>query len=645
MLGNQTMPDAQQQQQQHQQAPTAAVTQQPPKTPAPASAAPALPAAHQAIVKLKIGNAGTPSSTANGSGAGTPIQPSKGQILPSLQQSSVTPAPGSMKIMPAPSSSAAPVQLKPTMNGTPATPINPAMLQQRPFAHPASNFSTPMNNLPSRLPPTNFQHPQSRFPPNPYIQKPTPSTSSSMPPPPRPNQQPAPPPQQQQQQQVPQQPMYPPNPQKPLLPYTNTYITRLKEGNSSLLIPVFPVGKRKRNTINNTYAEVDEFLSDDDDDSDASEDGYGRRRSRRQARNERVQQRAANGEVPLGEGQVKVVQRRRALRKTKHDYLRSSLPYFREQAAQVLENLVPIKLDLEIESYKIRDHFMWNLKEKFLTPEKFAELMCEDLSLPYQAVGPLIVDSMKAQIQEHLNSFLQEVPADEDMRIVINLDVHLGTLHLIDRFEWDLASTLTPEDFARTLASDLGLGGECVPLVSQAIHSQLLKAKNVLALGGAAEDDEGLQIVNMLRDSTKPIETPIRDPLESNDWGPLVESLNKDQIDSMLFRLDNKNARKSHGRRDSSRVLGRGMRRATLGGSMESLSGSLESLGGGGGGETGWEGVDKGAWKCGWCNCSGKSTPAPMPGPVGPKEVCTACGLFYKSKGELPGHRKELYKS
>jgi hypothetical protein len=28
----------------------------------------------------------------------------------------------------------------------------------------------------------------------------------------------------------------------------------------------------------------------------------------------------------------------------------------------VLENLVPIKLDIEVEGYKLKDNFMWNLK-------------------------------------------------------------------------------------------------------------------------------------------------------------------------------------------------------------------------------------------------------------------------------------------
>jgi hypothetical protein len=56
-----------------------------------------------------------------------------------------------------------------------------------------------------------------------------------------------------------------------------------------------------------------------------------------------------------------------------------------------------------------------------LTPEKFAELLCDDLDVPNSIVGVQVVESMKSQIQDHLNSFLNEVPADEDMRITINV--------------------------------------------------------------------------------------------------------------------------------------------------------------------------------------------------------------------------------
>ena len=45
------------------------------------------------------------------------------------------------------------------------------------------------------------------------------------------------------------------------------------------------------------------------------------------------------------------------------------------------EILVPIRLDLEIEGQKLRDCFVWNKNEQLITPEVFAEILCEDLDL------------------------------------------------------------------------------------------------------------------------------------------------------------------------------------------------------------------------------------------------------------------------
>lgn len=47
----------------------------------------------------------------------------------------------------------------------------------------------------------------------------------------------------------------------------------------------------------------------------------------------------------------------------------------------------------------------------------------------------------------------------------------------MDHIEWDLLSPLTPEEFSRTLAAELGLTGEAVPLIAHAVHEELLKHK------------------------------------------------------------------------------------------------------------------------------------------------------------------------
>lgn len=51
---------------------------------------------------------------------------------------------------------------------------------------------------------------------------------------------------------------------------------------------------------------------------------------------------------------------------------------------------------------------------------------------------------------------------------------------LRDRVEWDLASPLAPEDFAGTLCQDLGLSGEALPLISNAVREELSQHKRAV---------------------------------------------------------------------------------------------------------------------------------------------------------------------
>ena len=49
--------------------------------------------------------------------------------------------------------------------------------------------------------------------------------------------------------------------------------------------------------------------------------------------------------------------------------------------AALNETLVPIRLDMDIEGQKLRDTFLWNKNETMMTPDQFAEVLCDDLDL------------------------------------------------------------------------------------------------------------------------------------------------------------------------------------------------------------------------------------------------------------------------
>lgn len=181
------------------------------------------------------------------------------------------------------------------------------------------------------------------------------------------------------------------------------------------------------------------------------------------------------------------------------------------------EVLVPIRIELEHEGYKLRDTFTWNLNgndakpfwkdelqltcvirhviESLVTPEQFAEVMCEDLRLPITVFSDQIARSIREQIDDYnLNASSmmkddteesneqkletldllahpeqadkEEIEVNHDkqgveLRTLIKLDITVGNWELVDQFEWDIGYPRnSPEEFAHKLATDLGLSGE-----------------------------------------------------------------------------------------------------------------------------------------------------------------------------------------
>ena len=116
-----------------------------------------------------------------------------------------------------------------------------------------------------------------------------------------------------------------------------------------------------------------------------------------------------------------------------------------ENAAQI-ETLVPIRLDMEIEGQKLRDAFTWNMNgkysltgftasqtsnfcplksfllffsEKLMTPEMFAEILCDDLDLNPLAFVPAIASAIRQQIESYPTDSILEEEADQ--RVIIKV--------------------------------------------------------------------------------------------------------------------------------------------------------------------------------------------------------------------------------
>ncbi|VDN04939.1 unnamed protein product [Thelazia callipaeda] len=187
------------------------------------------------------------------------------------------------------------------------------------------------------------------------------------------------------------------------------------------------------------------------------------------------------------------------------------------------EELVPIRLDMELEGVKLRDTFCYNRHEKLITPEILAETMCEDLDLPTGTFQNAIAQAIHQQIE----AAGEAAPVDtalSDQRALLKLNIHVGNQSLVDQFEWDMSEEKnSPEWFASKLASELGLGGEFVAAISYSIRGQLSWNQKTYAYS----------------ESPLPtVDCPFRNPVDADAWGPFLETLTDAEIEKKMRDQD-----------------------------------------------------------------------------------------------------------
>lgn len=205
---------------------------------------------------------------------------------------------------------------------------------------------------------------------------------------------------------------------------------------------------------------------------------------------------------------------------TKHvDFAEEKLA---EQAQRSVA-LVPIRVEFETDTHRIRDCFVWNLHESLVTPEQFARTFCADLDLPPAPWADTVAAQIRAQLEDQDGVGSMELAVDgggengdeiPECRVILSIDVQVDNHHLLDHIEWDLRSGLTPEEFTRQLCLDLGLAGEAEPLIAHAVHEELMKHKKDAiewgVIGGfpveqAASAEDGSKdksALNVMKDKT-----------------------------------------------------------------------------------------------------------------------------------------------
>nr|KAJ0202044.1 hypothetical protein LSAT_V11C600342370 [Lactuca sativa] len=125
--------------------------------------------------------------------------------------------------------------------------------------------------------------------------------------------------------------------------------------------------------------------------------------------------------------------------------------------APTAENLIPIRLDVDIDGQRFRDTFTWNPSDPDSDVILFAKRTVKDLKLP-----PAFVTQIAQSIQSQLTEF----------RSFEGQDMYTGEkivpIKDLNNFDSD------PEEFARIICEDLGIQDpEVGPAIAFAIREQL----------------------------------------------------------------------------------------------------------------------------------------------------------------------------
>lgn len=90
----------------------------------------------------------------------------------------------------------------------------------------------------------------------------------------------------------------------------------------------------------------------------------------------------------------------------------NSTPEVMEKQAQRRTALVPIRVEFETETHRIRDCFIWNINETMVTPENFAKIFCTDLDLPFTPWADTVANQIRAQLEEQDGVASMEIGLD-----------------------------------------------------------------------------------------------------------------------------------------------------------------------------------------------------------------------------------------
>lgn len=238
----------------------------------------------------------------------------------------------------------------------------------------------------------------------------------------------------------------------------------------------------------------------------------------------------------------------------------------KEQAEQ-FEELVPIRLDVDWDKVKLRDTLTWNLNDRLTPIDLFSAQLVEDIGLKAPLDRP-VFEQVQQQIREQLNDFYPmlsptqealdpELPysayKNDEMRILIKLNITIGSVTLVDQFEWDINDPLnSPEDFARVMARDLSLSGEFTTAIAHCIREQSQLFTRSLYTIGHPFDGRPVEEPDLVAAFLpSPLPTVFRPQQQAKEYAPYLYELSDADLDrnEVVFAREQRKQKRSVNRR------------------------------------------------------------------------------------------------
>ena len=238
----------------------------------------------------------------------------------------------------------------------------------------------------------------------------------------------------------------------------------------------------------------------------------------------------------------------------------------RSQAEQH-EELVPVRVDIDWDKMKLRDTFTFNLHERIISPEYFAQQMIEDMGLKLPADKP-VIDEVVKQLKDQLAEFFPFAYSEEDaldpelpysaykndeMRILVKLNITIGAHTLVDQFEWEINNPLnSPEEFAIGMARDLSLSGEFTTAIAHCIREQSQAFTRSLFVVGHPFDGRPVEDPDILSSLLpSPLPAVFRPQQQAKDYAPYLYENTETELErtETIFSREQRRQKRSVNRR------------------------------------------------------------------------------------------------